>query len=645
MTTLPTSPTILLLLTALIRLTISGHLGEDHLDEGHQLIFCEHKSCQTCLQLAPYLRNDCFGEWISSMVRVDQKMLPMTTCAAIELQNRGIIDDCYFVQYYLGQGFADPKDDGPTEGPTHNAPTQQQLTFNRMREDSQRILAQCNDKCNSGCYHGVVSKFLYDAYVRPEMWKKGVFNQKRYLQEITPYCDLSITGKIAFACLYGIGLGFHWKWDFPPQGKKSLFTYAESSKLCHQLTFPKQTQKEVSKVCVSGLQLVSWNNAVIELKERNPTQSFQQLHSKYIALMRSFCSKEWAGNDVAGKCGEFAGLTVYDNYEQNATLALNMCNEAYGSETTAAIETASPMDDCVAAIQREVTETDEEGEDDDGGVDGRLLEDHSSPDHPSSGEGAHTPEQQQGGGQQGGPPQDASKQKIICHKGCGLLCMPAGVNSDGSGQEKLKFDQEHGPPTSDNNENENTKDSSAATPPATTTSGSTSTTPIPSATTESSITTSTPPTPTSTTTAAATAAAAASVASTVAVPAEGEPEEAAAAATSTKTRIESAMDQDPTNPKTLTEFDVGIQKPSFGETLMINFVMIAAIGASVGTVVLLAAKKMKLNNQKKYSQISQIIEEDEEDVEMHQSEGQSDTDEEDEDGERFCLVEPRRISE
>ena len=78
---------------------------------------------------------------------------------------------------------------------------------------------------------------------------------------------------------------------------------------------------------------------------------------------------------------------------------------------------------------------------------------------------------------------------------------------------------------------------------------------------------------------------------------------------------------------------------------MINFVMIAAIGASVGTVVLLAAKKMKLNNQKKYSQISQIIEEDEEDVEMHQSEGQSDTDEEDEDCERFCLVEPRRISE
>ena len=358
--------------------------------------------------------------------------------------------------------------------------------------------------------------------------------------------------------------------------------------------------------------------------------------------MRSFCSKEWAGNDVAGKCGEFAGLTVYDNYEQNATLALNMCNEAYGSETTAAIETASPMDDCVAAIQREVKETDEEGEDDDGGVDGRLLEDHSSPDHPSSGEGAHTPEQQQGGGQQGGPPQDASKQKIICHKGCGLLCMPAGVNSDGSGQEKLKFDQEHGPPTSDNNEN--TKDSSAATPPATTTSGSTSTTSIPSATTESSITTSTPPTSTSTTTAAATASSSSSVASTVAIPAEGEPEEAAAAATSTNTRIESAMDQDPTNPKTLTEFDVGIQKPSFGETLMINFVMIAAIGASVGTVVLLAAKKMKLKNQK-YSQISQIIEDDEEDVEMHQNDCQNDTDEEDEDGERFCLVEPRRISE
>ena len=77
---------------------------------------------------------------------------------------------------------------------------------------------------------------------------------------------------------------------------------------------------------------------------------------------------------------------------------------------------------------------------------------------------------------------------------------------------------------------------------------------------------------------------------------------------------------------------------------MINFVMIAAIGASVGTVVLLAAKKMKLKNQK-YSQISQIIEDDEEDVEMHQNDCQNDTDEEDEDGERFCLVEPRRISE
>ena len=65
---------------------------------------------------------------------------------------------------------------------------------------------------------------------------------------------------------------------------------------------------------------------------------------------------------------------------------------------------------------------------------------------------------------------------------------------------------------------------------------------------------------------------------------------------------------------------------------MIGFVMIAAMGALVGTIILFAVKKMKIynNKKKKYSKVSQI---NEEDVEMHQNEGQNDTDEEEEDGE------------
>ena len=276
---------------------------------------CNSTACTLCLHLVGNgPRDNCFGTWLENIVQENPERTTDTLCTASTLVVKNAFDDCHWVAHKIGMAFALSQ-----KFPQLST----YLTWDDLRARTLADVKVCKAVCLNGCKHAVISVYVREVVRRlnsgfsltPEDYTHVLLNAIK--ERLNPFCpqDTEENTDETYTCYHGLGHGLLQPWG---TSRIPLFTIVQARSICRSL----KQSKLGNYACKTGVFMQHFRNKLDQLYFNNSGKTFNQLHSKIIALMRSVC------NDDAG-CGKTVGEVIAFEANNDKALAISFCDEAY----------------------------------------------------------------------------------------------------------------------------------------------------------------------------------------------------------------------------------------------------------------------------------------------------------------------------
>ena len=276
---------------------------------------CNSTACTLCLQLVGNgPRDNCFGTWLENIIQQHPERTTDTLCTASTLVVKNAFDDCHWVAHKIGMAYALSQ-----KFPQLST----YVTWDDLRARTLTDVKVCKAVCLNGCKHAVISVYVREVVRRlnsdfvltPEDYTHVLLNAIK--ERLNPFCPQATEENTdeTYTCYHGLGHGLLQPWGM---SQTPLFTIVQATSICRSL----KQSKLGNYACKTGVFMQHFRNELDQLYFNNPGKTFNQLHSKIIALMRSVC------NDDAG-CGKTVGEVIAFEANNDKALAISFCDEAY----------------------------------------------------------------------------------------------------------------------------------------------------------------------------------------------------------------------------------------------------------------------------------------------------------------------------